>query len=261
MINTMMFSNCSKRDLDSWALLGNKGWDWDSMQPYYRKFEHYVAPPEALGKEMQSDYINPKLRGTDGPIQTTFCESSSGWMESAFIETCRNAGYPKAKDPRTGSSLGAFNQLMCIDQETKKRSYSYTYIETCMGRGNLKVLTNAKAGKVLFDESREGAAIATGVQFFVDGKEYNVKAKKEVILCAGTVQTPQLLELSGIGNRTLLEKLGIKTIVDNSAVGTNLQDHPLSGLSYVRPQFHRLSQANKPIASPRRCANTRSTVP
>ena len=77
-INTMMFSNASKKDLDSWALLGNKGWDWDSLQPYYRKYEQYCPPSEALGQAMGSGYINPKLRGTDGPIKTSFVESGNG---------------------------------------------------------------------------------------------------------------------------------------------------------------------------------------
>jgi choline dehydrogenase-like flavoprotein len=232
------FSNCSKRDLDSWELLGNKGWNWEAMQPFYRKFETFNAPPEALGQAMGSGYIEPKLRGTDGPIQTSFCESISGWQEKTWIETCKNAGYPEICDPRRGVSLGAYNQLMCIDPKTKTRSYSYTgYIEPNLGRVNLKILTNAKASKILLSKDGD-EAVATGVQFFVDGKRYTVAARNEVICSAGSIQTPQILELSGIGDRSLLEKHGIEVVVENPTVGTNLQDHPLCPISYVSSLAH-----------------------
>jgi choline dehydrogenase-like flavoprotein len=234
MMNTMMYSNCSRRDLDSWERLGNKGWNWDSMQSYYRKLETYIAPSKELGEAMESSYIDPKLRGTDGPIQTTFCASSSSWIEDTWLKTCRNAGYPVPQDPRTGVSLGAYNQLMTIDPKTWTRSYSYTgYIEPHLSRPNLKILTNAQVSKILFKGS-DDELIASGVQFFVDGRKFEATASREVICSTGTIQTPQILELSGIGDRSLLEKHGIKVLVNNPAVGTNLQDHPLVGITYVR---------------------------
>ena len=233
MMNTMMYSNCSKRDLDSWERLGNEGWNWEAMQPYYRKLETYKAPTEELAKAMESGYIDPKLRGTDGPIQTTFVESLSGWMEKSWLDACRTAGYPAPKEPRNGVSLGAYNQLMTIDPKDWTRSYSYTgYLAPHLDRPNLQVLTNAKAGKVLLRKDGE-ETVATGVKFFVEGKEYQATAAREVICSAGSVQTPQILELSGIGDRALLQKYGIDTIIDNAFVGTNLQDHPLVGLTYV----------------------------
>jgi choline dehydrogenase len=154
-------------------------------------------------------------------------------MERTWIDTCKNFGYPALRDPRRGVNLGAYSQLMCIDPKTKTRSYSYTgYIEPNQDRPNLKVLTNAKAGKILLSKDGD-EAIATGVKFFVGRKEYTVSAGREVIFSAGTIQTPQLLELSGIGDRSLLEKRGIEVNVDNPAVGRNLQDHPLCPITYV----------------------------
>ena len=233
MMNTMLYSNSSQRDLDSWERLGNKGWDWESMQPYYHKLETYNVPSKELSDAVESGYIDPKLRGTDGPIQTTFAQSLSGWMEKCWLDTCRTAGYPAPKEPRNGMSLGAFCQLMTIDPKDWTRSYSYSgYIEPHLSRSNLKLLTNARAGKILLRKEGDHA-VATGVQYFVDGKEYRVAASREVICSAGTVQTPQILELSGIGDRALLEKHGIDVVVDNAHVGTNLQDHPMAGVTYV----------------------------
>jgi choline dehydrogenase len=231
----MMFSNCSKRDLDSWALLGNPGWDWESLQPYFRKFEHYHPPDAGLEQAMHTEYIDPKLRGTDGTLHTSFCSSGSGWCEEAWLQTCKNAGFPEAKDPRTGSSLGAFNQLMSIDPATKTRSYSYSaFLEPALHRSNLSVLTDAKGSKLVFGGEKLDGAKASSVQFVVDGKEYTVGVKKEVIISAGSIQSPQILELSGIGSGELLTQLGIPVVVDNSNVGSNLQDHLiLGGLAYV----------------------------
>lgn len=122
---------------------------------------------------------------------------------------------------------------MAIDPKTWTRSYSYTgYIEPHLDRTNLKVLTNAKAGKILLRKEGD-EAVASGVQFFVDGKEYNASAARKVISSAGSAQTPQILELSGIGDRSVLGKHGIKVLVENANVGKNLQDHPMVGISYV----------------------------
>jgi choline dehydrogenase-like flavoprotein len=233
MMNTMMYSNASRRDLDSWERLGNKGWNWDSLQPYYNKQETFVAPSEDIAAAMKSGYLDSSFHGTDGPIKTTISSSLSGWMEDVWLETAKVAGYPQPDEPRKGVSLGAFNQLLTIDPKTWTRSYSYTgYIEPHLDRPNLKILTNAKAGKILLSKGSD-EAVATGVEFLVDDKHYIVNVSREVISSAGSIQTPQLLELSGIGDPAILGKHGIEVVVANKAVGTNLQDHPLTGITYA----------------------------
>ena len=147
--------------------------------------------------------------------------------------------------------LQAYNQLMAIDPKTWTRSYSYSgYIEPHIGRTNLKILTNAKAGKILL--SKEGTEVfASGVEFYVDGKKHTVEAAREVICAAGSIQTPQILELSGIGDPAILQTYGIPVVVDNPHVGTNLQDHPFVGLTYVRPTLtSQTHQKDFPLTDP-----------
>lgn len=120
-----------------------------------------------------------------------------------------------------------------INPETKTRSYAGSaYGVPARQRPNVRILTEAKTMKILFTETGGGAAKATGVQILIDGKLETFSPKKEVILAAGVFNTPKLLELSGIGGRVLLEKHGIPVIVNLPAVGENLQDHLMTGVSY-----------------------------
>ena len=210
----MMFSQSSNRDLDAWAALGNKGWDWETLGPYYRKFETYCPPSDELHKAMHSEYIDPELHGSQGPIKTSFCESMSGWLEEVWFETAKQAGYPVHTDARKGTSIGAFNQLMAIDPETKERSYSASgFFKPNRDRPNLHVLTNAMANRIAFAEPDEdGTFNAIGVSFSSGGSEFFAKTKREVIVCAGAIKSPQILELSGIGGKSLLDKLGIQLL-------------------------------------------------
>jgi choline dehydrogenase-like flavoprotein len=148
-------------------------------------------------------------------------------------ETCINAGYPVPKDPRSGSAIGGFNQLTTVDPKTVQRSYSArAYYEPNKDRPNLTVLTDALVSKIEFDNSGSGDVTATGVQFLVNGTKYTVKANKEVIVSGGAINSPQILELSGIGSRSLLEKAGIDVVIDNPNVGENLNDHSATGVVF-----------------------------
>lgn len=136
------------------------------------------------------------------------------------------------KDPRTGSAIGGFNQLTTVDPKTMRRSYSARdYYEPNAGRPNLTLLTKALVAKIEFENSDSKDATATGVSFSVDGTTYSVKASKEVIVCGGVVNSPQILELSGIGSPSVLQKAGIDVIVDNPGVGENLNDHAATGIA------------------------------
>lgn len=143
----------------------------------------------------------------------------------------KNLGYSMASDPFLGTASGSFSNLLSVDPETKERSYSVSaYYQPCKDRENLVVLTGAHVEKILF--SQEGGVKATGVHYSHNGTTHTVSATKEVVLAAGTFQSPKILELSGIGDVQLLTKHGIEPIRDLPGVGENLQDHLACGIAY-----------------------------
>lgn len=134
------------------------------------------------------------------------------------------------RDAWSGDHLGFYSSLGAVNRtdDPGKRSYAATgYIRPNVGRPNLKVLTEAHVGKIVLDGKR-----ATGVEFYYQGQKHTVSAKNEVVLSAGVIQTPQLLELSGVGDPAVLEKAGVECKVENIGVGANFQDHVLGGLLF-----------------------------
>ncbi|KAK9364312.1 GMC oxidoreductase-domain-containing protein, partial [Lipomyces kononenkoae] len=146
----------------------------------------------------------------------------------AFDET---SGMPRPNDPWSGNHLGFYGTLSVIDRDNKAtRSYVSTgYLAPNIHRKNLKILTEATASKILLDGS---TATARGVEFWCDGAFHNVFATTEVILSASSVQSPRLLELSGIGDPVVLRTAGIDCVVPLHDVGNNLQEHPLTAAIY-----------------------------
>jgi len=123
--------------------------------------------------------------------------------------------------------------LNTVDPKHKRRSYAArAYYEPNAERTNLSLLTNALVAKILL-EKNGGDAKATGVQFIVDDATHTVKVKKEVIVCGGVINSPQILELSGIGSPSVLQKAGVDLVVDNAGVGENLNDHTATALTLV----------------------------
>ena len=223
-INFMMYSHCSKMDLDIWRDLGNEGWGYDDLKPYMEKVEHIHLPNNETRKALSTEYIQPELRGKNGPVHTSFPSSAFNFIQESWVKTSEVLGYPNATDPRTGSSLGLFNQLVTVDPKTSTRSYAATtYLAEAEHRSNLTVVTETMVRKILFDRS-SGKPRASGVELENGGAVLKVHAKKEMLLCAGAVQSPQLLELSGIGQKEVLRKYGIDVVVDSPGVGENLQD-------------------------------------
>jgi choline dehydrogenase-like flavoprotein len=176
-----------------------------------------------------------KYHGNDGPIHTSFNDYYMP-MEEDFVKVAFEvSGSPnKLNDAWSGDHYGFYSSLGAVDRSNDKgkRSYSATgYLKPNLTRTNLRVLTDAHASKILLTE--EGTEpTATGVEFIFDGKKYQVHATREVILSGGVIGTPQLLELSGIGDPAVLDKVGIKCIVKNDKVGANFQDHVLGGMLY-----------------------------
>jgi choline dehydrogenase len=216
----MMLSHASKNDIDNWGKLGNPGWNFEKMLPYYKKFETYNPPGEELGKALGTEIIDSSLHGTRGPVQITFPHGSSN-LDAAWRPTFQTLGLGAEEDPRKGDTLGGYAVLKFIDKEARRTTSASSYYAPNIGRQNLSVLTGAHVNRILFSESSEPVAI--GVSFSVAGKDYVVSASTEIILAAGSFQSPQILELSGIGSKELLQKHRIEVIVDNPNVGENLQ--------------------------------------
>ena len=179
--------------------------------------------------------FDSEFHGTSGPIKTSFGNWSAP-VEEAWHQTGNEMGlqWTPPKDAWSGSHLGSYTNLSTIDrsQGPGTRSYAVTgYLAPNSARHNLKVLTEATVTKVLIDQNAE-IPTSRGVTFLSNGKEFSVPAKREVILAAGVVQTPQILELSGIGRDDALQSVGLERIVENERVGEQFVDHPATILSY-----------------------------
>ncbi|KAF5010677.1 hypothetical protein F66182_15430, partial [Fusarium sp. NRRL 66182] len=168
------------------------------------------------------------VQGQSGPIQVSFGDGPFPAFNGAWPKIFENLGHKLTGDPMSGVAKGAFCGPGSIDPTTRARSHAGVayYNEEVAKRPNLRVVTEILVEKILLEKDGGKDAIATGVLYCAkDGVQKTVSAKREVILAAGSIKTPHLLELSGIGNSTLLKSHGITTIIENSNVGENLQEH------------------------------------
>ncbi|KAI1204349.1 putative GMC oxidoreductase [Annulohypoxylon truncatum] len=229
-INLGMVIYPSKSGFDTWDKLGNRGWGWEIMESYFRKFHTFTEPQPKLKKEFMLDYLSG-VHGTDGPIQVSYGSEegfppfAQAWPR-AWSALCK----PIDGDPIAGTSIGAFNNAAALHPTTRERSHAgNTYFSDKVAqRPNLRVVTEAFVEKILFSQQTDNTnkPRATGATFVTkDGQTRQVTATREVILAAGAVKSPQLLELSGIGNKDVLAKHGINCLLNNPNIGENLQDH------------------------------------
>jgi choline dehydrogenase-like flavoprotein len=166
-----------------------------------------------------------------GPVQVGYASEYSA-SHSLWHDTLNSLGIETNEAHLAGSNVGVWTNLGSVEPDTVSRSYSAkAYYLPNAGRPNLILLTEALVSEVLLSQ-KEDQWVATGVRFMNKGEEYVVSVSREVILSAGSVQSPQLLELSGIGNPKILSKAGVTVKVGNINVGENLQDH-ISKLSRV----------------------------
>ncbi|XXH01245.1 hypothetical protein Hte_007599 [Hypoxylon texense] len=231
-INAHIFVPPGKGSIDAWGSLGNEGWNWDILRGYLSKT--YTSPlvddafKESLGIDEWSGRSNP----ANGPIKTSFSGHLYHPIRRAWAEVFEACSSSMASDPfLDSSSAGCFSVLASIDPENRERSYAVSaYYNPIRDRPNLQVLTNAVVEKIVFDDDQPPKA--TGVQYIHDNETKTVVATKEVVLAAGALQSPKLLELSGIGDAKLLEGHGIEVVQNLPQVGENLQDHLVCYISY-----------------------------
>jgi choline dehydrogenase len=204
-INGLVYVRGHALDFDRWEAEGARGWSFASVLPYFRRAEAFRGQP--------SEY-----RGIDGPLVV---QPGKRWnpLYDAFIEAGRQAGYAVSADLNgaQGEGFGAFDMTV---KDGVRWSAANAYLRPAMKRANLSVETHARATKILFEGRR-----AVGVAYERSGRAESVRANREVILCGGAINSPQLLKLSGIGPAAELQSLGIKVVHDLPGVGENLQDH------------------------------------
>ncbi|KAL8687783.1 MAG: hypothetical protein Q9218_006143 [Villophora microphyllina] len=230
-INFNYWTHASQQDIDNWGALGNSGWSWKELFPYFLQSETYNPPPSTVSQQVDTTFIEPELHGHNGPVQDSFPRFYDNFYK-AWIPTYKNLGLGPTGDPKGGLAIGAYSTLLTFEPRNASRSYAANaYYKPNAARPNLKVLTGALATKIIFEPSVRPLK-ATGFAFEVDGQNYTASAQREVILCAGAFQSPQLLELSGIGGSSLLKSHGIEVLHDNPNVGDNLQDHILLPLGF-----------------------------
>ncbi|MFY2948237.1 GMC family oxidoreductase [Achromobacter ruhlandii] len=204
-INGLIYIRGQRQDYDAWAAAGNPGWRWDDCLPYFRKLEN-------------NDLGAGATRGTEGPLNATSIKTPHPLVEG-LIGAAGALGLPHVRDFNTGDQEGVgYYQL--TTRNGRRCSTAVAYLRPARGRANLRVETGAHAMAILFEGSR-----ACGVRYRQDGQVRTLRARREVILCAGALQSPQLLQLSGVGPAALLRRFGIGVVRDLPGVGENLQDH------------------------------------
>ncbi|KAG0160326.1 hypothetical protein PDIDSM_7853 [Penicillium digitatum] len=218
-------------NFDAWQVLGSYGWGAENMAPHLRKFQSYTAPSEATAELLGTGrYMKVDNQGCDGPVPVSLPDVY-GPLNKAWNETFAKLSWETDADPLDGHKLGAFTCPLSVDVKTGGRGYAAAfYSPGVAARPNLRLLAETVVERILFTQ-QEGDVIATGVQVKTHDSSYEIKSKKEVILCAGSLNSPQLLELSGIGSADLLQTHGIPVVIDNPAVGENLQDHSITSIN------------------------------
>ena len=204
-INGLVYVRGHPLDFERWEEEGAKGWGYRNVLPYFRRAESFCGGADAW-------------RGDGGPLATAQGRKRNP-LYAAFIEAGREAGYAVSRD-LNGERQEGFGALDMTVRDGVRASAANAYLRPAMKRSNLKVVTHALATRIAFDGRR-----AVGVHYRRDGRDHRASARREVILCGGAINSPQLLKLSGVGPAAELGGFGIDVVADRPGVGENLQDH------------------------------------
>ena len=219
-INGLIFIRGQKEDYDGWRDLGNPGWGWDDVLPYFKKAEG-------------NDRLGEPLHSKTGPLKASSIPKKHPLVE-AFIKAANALNVPKTEDFNNLTQEGVgYYQLST--HKGLRCSAAVAYLKPAKERSNLTILTNSQVSKVIFENKK-----AVGVEFIQQGSKKTIRSTKEVILSAGAIQSPQILQLSGVGPAKLLQEFNIPVVHDLPGVGENLQDHL---------QFRLIYELNQPIST------------
>lgn len=205
-INGLVYSRGQPEDFDDWAQMGNVGWAYKDILPYFKRTEKRIGPADE------------NVRGRNGELPITNPDWKSKLCES-YIQGAMDHGIPRNQDFNgvVHDGVGYFQRYI---YKGKRVSCADAFLHPAIKRGGVELQVNARVQKILFEETR-----AVGVRYLQDGVIHDVMANKEVIICAGTLNSPQILQHSGIGDSTDLQALGIPVTHHLPGVGKNLRDH------------------------------------
>jgi len=204
-INGLISIRGQRQDYDRWAAAGNTGWSYADVLPYFRRLEH-------------ASFGDPAFHGTNGPLWCSPIGRRHELIE-AIIAGAGELGIPRNDDFNGADQEGA-GYYHLSTKGGWRCSTATAYLRPARRRTNLRVETRARATRLVFDGKR-----ADGVIYRQRGEELTARARREILLCAGALQSPQLLQLSGVGAPSLLQRFGIPTVHELRGVGENLQDH------------------------------------
>lgn len=205
-INGMIYMRGHQRDYDDWRQMGLTGWGWDDVLPYFRRLEgHHRGPSDGL-------------HGHDGPLHVSAGESDSPFHD-ALIEAGRQAGYP-VTDDFNGAEQEGFGRYDLTISNGQRWSAAAAYLRPAMSRPNLTVITGARTTRIVVERGR-----AVAIEYLRGTERARVEVLGEALLAAGAVQSPHILQLSGIGDAAALREVGVTPIHDLPGVGANMQDH------------------------------------
>jgi choline dehydrogenase len=235
--NAMAYVRGNPSDYDGWSELGNPGWSYKELLPYFKRSENHA----------QFDTMNIGYHGNSGELDVTIPTKFQSPFVEGFIDACEANGIPKNLDYNGDKQEGA-SLVQSTIVNGKRASGATAFLKPVLNRTNLTAITNAQVNKVVFEGKK-----AVGVQYNNGKDTIEVYVKKEIILSAGTFQSPQLLMLSGIGDNSDLKKHGIDCVHELKGVGKNLQDHlffPIcvqsntqQGINHYIPVFKQLKPA------------------
>ncbi|MBV9250933.1 MAG: GMC family oxidoreductase N-terminal domain-containing protein, partial [Acetobacteraceae bacterium] len=212
-INGMLYVRGNPADYDGWAQMGCRGWTFDDVLPFFRKSEHYVQGGDT------------EYRGQGGPLRVEDYRTILP-LTHRFVEAAQQAGFPFSRDLNGRAQEGVGYSQMTRNGRFRG-STAQTFLAEARKRPNLQIETNALATRLLFEGKR-----CTGVAFRQNGVERQIRAAREVLLCGGAVNSPHLLQISGVGPAAHLQSIGVPVVHDLPGVGANLQDHYVARVSH-----------------------------
>ncbi len=216
-INGMVFVRGQSQDYDQWAQLGNRGWSYQDVLPIFRDMESY-----------QGD-ADDEFRGRDGPLKVTE-SNESGPLYDALIKAAGEVGIRYTKD-YNGAAQDGIGMTQATIRKGRRMSTAYCYLDPARGRPNLTIQANALTECLLIEGKR-----CVGVRYSLNGQTIEARAGREVIVSGGSINSPQLLELSGIGQPELLKSVGIEVRHALKGVGENLRDHYSPRMKWTVPR-------------------------
>jgi len=236
-INAMLYIRGHRADYDHWRQLGNQGWGYEDVLPHFKRIEN---------NERGTD----DFHGTGGPLNVAE-QAAPARINEAFLTACEQAGHKRVTD-FNGAEQDGVGYYQVTQKNRERWSAASAFLRPAVIRGNKNVVveTNAHVERIIMDGKR-----AMGVRYRYKGQDEVARCAREIILCGGAINTPQLLMLAGIGPADHLQSLGIRPVVDLPGVGSNLQDHLDAGVLQFVKTRDTYDRANKLVSLVKYMAN------